>query len=42
MEQKKFTDPEIEMILLTEEDVITLSGDDIEMEEEEYIIPKNN
>ena len=42
MEKKKFTEPEIEMLLLTEEDVITLSGDDIEMEEEDIIIPKNN
>ena len=40
MEKKRFTEPEIEVLLLTEEDVITLSGEDIEMEEE--TIPMNN
>ena len=39
MEKKKFTEPELEVILLAEEDVIT-SRNDIVLDEEEIIINK--
>ena len=39
MEKKKYSDPEIEVILLSGEDIITASSGDTETEEEDIVLP---
>ena len=39
MEKKKYADPEIEVILLGGEDIITSSSGDTETEEEDIVLP---